>query len=450
MNYKILACAVICIYATCTLFLSCEKKDIADPENSSFSLIQEKILTKSCALSGCHASENEYSYAEHGLVLRSGEAYENLLNVAPQNHDAQHDGLLRVVPGNPDKSLLYKKIFCNNDQPLTYGNPMPIGSEPLSQGKVQYIRQWIEEGAPQTGLIDADVSLLDDPISVCGEMFSALEAPLQGEGYQVHIEPFSVAPNFEREIFVYKPLQNGSEFFVNRVKMKMRGSSHHFLVNSFEASTPPQVMPELNTFREIRNADGSLVQKTLDQMEYHRFLFANQTPEMDYHFPEGVGLRIPKEYNVDVNLHYINKTSLPIQGECYINLYEMSPDQVQHEATSLFLSNSNIKLPAQQKTILRKTFVTDKDINIFMLTSHTHKYGEVFQVQIKGGSRDGEILFTSTSWHHPPIKTFEEPVLLRKGEGLTMIVTYNNTTNHAINFGLSSEDEMAIIYGYYY
>jgi hypothetical protein len=30
------------------------------------------------------------------------------------------------------------------------------------------------------------------------------------------------------------------------------------------------------------------------------------------------------------------------------------------------------------------------------------------------------------------------------------VVTYNNTTNKIVNFGLTSEDEMNIIFGYYY
>ena len=44
----------------------------------------------------------------------------------------------------------------------------------------------------------------------------------------------------------------------------------------------------------------------------------------------------------------------------------------------------------------------------------------------------------------------DPPIVLQAGEGLTSVITYNNTTTHAISFGLTSEDEMGIIFGYYY
>jgi hypothetical protein len=85
-----------------------------------------------------------------------------------------------------------------------------------------------------------------------------------------------------------------------------------------------------------------------------------------------------------------------------------------------------------------------------MLTSHTHKLPERSEIQINGGERDGEVVYTSSTWHHPVTKTFDTPLEIKAGQGLRMIVTYNNTTNRTVNFGLTSEDEMAIIYGYYY
>jgi Copper type II ascorbate-dependent monooxygenase, C-terminal domain len=39
---------------------------------------------------------------------------------------------------------------------------------------------------------------------------------------------------------------------------------------------------------------------------------------------------------------------------------------------------------------------------------------------------------------------------IKKGEGLTSRITYNNFTDKLVKFGLTSEDEMGIIFGYYY
>ena len=65
-------------------------------------------------------------------------------------------------------------------------------------------------------------------------------------------------------------------------------------------------------------------------------------------------------------------------------------------------------------------------------------------------ARDGEVVYENADWHHPEIKLFDVPIQLNAGEGLTSIITYNNTTSAQVNFGLSSEDEMGIIFGYYY
>ena len=46
--------------------------------------------------------------------------------------------------------------------------------------------------------------------------------------------------------------------------------------------------------------------------------------------------------------------------------------------------------------------------------------------------------------------TYASPLVLRRGESLVSEVTFNNTTGRTIRFGLASEDEMAIVFGYYY
>jgi hypothetical protein len=71
-------------------------------------------------------------------------------------------------------------------------------------------------------------------------------------------------------------------------------------------------------------------------------------------------------------------------------------------------------------------------------------------IKIFGGPRNGEIIYTNTDWEHPLVKSFPTPIVLQPGEGLTSEVTYYNTSSVAVGFGLTSQDEMNIIFGYYY
>ena len=85
-----------------------------------------------------------------------------------------------------------------------------------------------------------------------------------------------------------------------------------------------------------------------------------------------------------------------------------------------------------------------------MLTSHMHYHGEKFVIQISGGPRNGEVVYDSRDWAHPAMLTLDQPLVLEVGQGLTSVVTYNNTTGVIVTFGLTSEDEMGIIFGYAY
>jgi len=119
-------------------------------------------------------------------------------------------------------------------------------------------------------------------------------------------------------------------------------------------------------------------------------------------------------------------------------------------ANSLDFSNQDLTLLAGKKTVVTKKFLFSKPTRVLMLTSHNHKLGEKFVIKIVGGARDGEVVYESTDWEHPLIKNFPVALEFQKNEGLMSEITYNNTTTKTVRFGLTSEDEMGIIFGYYY
>ena len=435
------------------LINGCRKTDEGAPksdENSTFAIIQRDILTPTCATSGCHASQNDGGYRQHQLVLEKSVAYASLVNAAPKNSNALKDGLLRVKPGKPDQSLLYHKLL---QTPLhhasDYGNPMPLGGRLLTTGQIEFIRKWIEAGAPLEGSV-VDAKVLQDTSRLKPEEFTALVPPATGKGIQLNVSPFQVSPNFEREIFVYKKLDNPAPLYVNRVQMKMRPNSHHLLIYQFAKDIPAHLVPAYDEVRDLRNPSGALNFNTLQVMGYQKYLFGSQTSLFEYSFPEGMALMLPANMAVDVNSHYVNKTNSSLWGEISVNFYTVDPATVKQTLTTLDLANTDISLPPGQRTIIKKDFLFKKRTHIVALTSHTHERGEKFIIRIKGGTRNGEIVYTSTDWHHPEVTRFDTPLVLNAGEGLTSEVTYNNTTNRTINFGLTSEDEMDIIFGYYY
>ena len=418
---------------------------------SSFSRIQS-IFASNCNV--CHtANPPAHVVGQPHPVpstpyLDDANAYDNLINAAPKNAAALADGLRQVVPGNSGKSLLLQKLQAwTNAAAARYGSPMPLGGNSLSLGQIEFIKRWIDDGAPRRG-DTVDAALLSNQTVPTSLPFVPLAVP--DRGYQLKAGPFTVVPKFERELFVYRSLGNSAPIFVSRIETKMRVNSHHQLLYTFNANTPRQLVPPVDVVRDIRNADGTMNFVNTLPMGYHTFFAGAMTPVGGYTFPVGVALQLPANAALDFNVHYVNSGSADIIGEAYANLHTVDAAQVQYIAKTLDLGNNSLVLPAGRRTVMTKTFTFNEATRILMLTSHMHKLGEKFVVRIRGGARDGEIVYQNTDWESPAIVTFDQPLVLSAGQGLTSEITYNNTTNLMVTFGLTSADEMGIIFGYYY
>ncbi len=412
---------------------------------ASFALLQSKIFSTNCL--ACHAAAGPFA-AQSGLILDPAVAYKNLINAPVKNGDAAADGLKQVVPGNADKSLLYQKLVQWDPRLAKhYGSAMPLGGTSLSVGQLEFVKRWINAGAPETGEV-ADPALLDDQTAPSYQAFTP--PPVPAQGVQLQAGPFQVQPKFERELFVYRQLNNPAPIFVSRIETKMRANSHHFLLYSYGSRTPSDAYPPYDQIRDIRNPDGTLNYVNMQAMAYQIFFGGSMTPTGGYTFPPGVALRMPANAALDMNVHYVNGGTDEITGEAYANLHTIDESQVQHVAGTLDLGNFSIFLPPKKRTTVTKTFTFGATTRIIMLTSHMHKLGERFVIRIKGGARDGEQVYENTVWDDPKIVTYDQPIVLQAGEGLTSEITYNNTTDRVITFGLTSEDEMGIIFGYYY
>ena len=427
---------------------SCKKnagKDDVGATNAkdSWAIIQEKILTPSCATSGCHASTSDPNFAQHNLILTSAVAYDNLVNSVSKNVAAKAAGLLRVKAGDYLNSLLYQKIDCQTAS--QYGALMPLGGPNLTLGQIEFIKQWIIKGAPKTGSI-VDEALLNNK-TACAQAFVALQAPSAVEGFQLTINPFTVFPNTEREVFVSRNTPNTSTVYINKIVMQGRTNSHHFVLYGFQNAA---LLPPVNSIRDLYNADASINVTTFTQMQNHIFLGGGTDVNTSYTFPAGVALKILPTTPLDLNAHYFNKQTISFTGENYINMYTVPQANVVKEAQSINFANYNFSIPANSRKTITTDFIFAKAVTVITLTSHFHKTGEKFQIKILGGTRNGEVVYENTDWEHPLVVNLTIPIQLKAGEGLTSVVTYNNTSARAINFGLTSEDEMNIIFGYYY
>ena len=419
---------------------------------SSYALIQGEIWDRDCT--SCHAAGTSFA-RQSDLVLTSDISYEQLLNREPKNSQARADGLLLVGDKGIEslvKSFLWEKINAADQEHFytdhpEYGSLMPLGSDFLTNGELEFIRKWIIAGAPEDGLV-ADISLLDDTTRFRELPFEPL--PIPENGYQFHVEPFEILPNRDREIFIYEELNNPEPIFVNRIEITMAPGSHHFILYNFHESMPAQFQPVPGLLRDIYDTDGNFIPANLFALQFHQFVQGTQWPNTFYSFPEGVALKLPANTGFDLNSHYANRTNQTVTGEVYANIHTVEESEVDKVAEILWLDNRDIVLPAGEVTTLSKTFIFNETRNVFQLWSHAHEHMTEFRVLIAGGDRDGELVYYTNDWEHPPILQLDPPLVMPPGTGFKLETTYDNFEDRTLGFGLLSTDEMMMLFGAYY
>ncbi|MFB3125634.1 MAG: hypothetical protein ACE1Z7_08660, partial [Woeseiaceae bacterium] len=121
--------------------------------------VQANVFNPSCIV--CHAGAN----APQGLRLDAANSFTNLVGVSSR----EDSSFFRVSPGNPDRSYLIHKL----EGTASVGEQMPFGGPPIPQSTIDFVRQWITDGAlPDSGgtpgMPPVVVSLTPDPDSIVG------------------------------------------------------------------------------------------------------------------------------------------------------------------------------------------------------------------------------------------------------------------------------------------
>lgn len=118
-------------------------EDAAMGDPVSFATVFNEVLEPmGCTAGYCHAGH------AGGMLMDSLEsAYDNLVNVETST-DTNCDVTMRVVPGDPDASMLWVRVRPQEDDCLTADQKMPPFSETgLTDAQLDLIHDWIATGA---------------------------------------------------------------------------------------------------------------------------------------------------------------------------------------------------------------------------------------------------------------------------------------------------------------
>jgi hypothetical protein len=106
-----------------------------DP-TATFTRVQTEIFTPTCAAIGCHDRLGR----QQDQQLTAGVAYSQTVG----RPSVEMPQLLRIAPGDPANSYLYRKITGAG---IT-GDRMPQGGPYLMDAQIKLVRDWIRRGAP--------------------------------------------------------------------------------------------------------------------------------------------------------------------------------------------------------------------------------------------------------------------------------------------------------------
>jgi hypothetical protein len=423
-------------------------------DDTTWHTIQSHVLGQNCT--NCHSTGTSFA-RQSGLVLTEDEAYNQLVDVAPKNSAANADGLSRVssVGGLPGlaQSFFWEKVNAPEqdhfyqDHP-SYGAIMPFGSPSLTNGELALVKEWILAGAPETGVV-ADPLLLDDTTRYEPPEFVALDPP--ENGIQFHLGPFDVWPSEvnDREFLYFEPYETTEDLFINQYEISYRPGSHHFILYNYPEG---QATPEPQVYRDVRNQQGfpnfaNALQ--LGRLFPFQFFVGTQTPFINYHLPKGVALRLPAGSGFDLNTHSVNRTGTTQVGEVYVNLHTVGLDEINLVADYANFGNSDINLPPNEITTISKTFTFGETRHILQMWSHSHEHTLEFRIEGVGGEHDGELLYWTNDWEHPPLLELDPPLSFEAGDQVRLVTTYNNWTDELIEFGPLSSDEMQFMFYIY-
>jgi cysteine-rich repeat protein len=411
---------------------SCAGCDALEVEyDATFEAIQALIFDSpvyDCSNDSCHGST-----LSGDLDLREGASFSQLVSVPTPNWAGNP---LRVFPGDQDPSLLYSKLaHATLGAPTipSTGTAMPSGGNPaLAPEHLEAIRLWIRGGAPETGVVAGTSELLGACLpSAAPNKIPQPDPPAAGTGVQFAQPGYDLLSQSERELcvssyydveasvpaqfkvpcpaFLQNPAVNpgGDCFAWNYNFLAQDPQSHHSIIHIYTGdfgTTDPGWGDWTCYGGDNDGADcdplnaaacpnggvcGGADQESLACLGYGPSDYGNagnnaptfggsqeSTSTNDY--PAGVYGLLPVKGIIVWNSHAFNLTNFDMQMEAWLNM-EFT-DTLTYLAEALF-DTKNIFLqnvePFQTKEYCdTHTFSGTETINLFELSSHTHRHGK--------------------------------------------------------------------------
>lgn len=439
-----------------------------DSFDSTFEAIRTVVFERhGCTANACHGSG-----AAGGLDLRADSAWRNLVG-AP----SQGSAMPRVEPRHVNRSFLFQKLAARTDPSLVVGTlpgqPMPLSGDAVSRDELEAIRLWIQGGAPETGSVADEfggshvADLLDACLPPAAPVeVPPLEPPAPGVGFQLEMPPYTIPANSESEVCFaeYIDLRDRvpARFLtpdrrfvrVNGVMARSDPNTHHLTLSFSRFEEDMVNAPEFGRWQCAD--DGPRAGADCDPLDpdacgshgHCRSTIRNNVACVGFGPPGGENGSTP-DGRVDFSTGRAGFfAEFPSHGIFYWNSHAFDltgEDLVHHHYTNVFLTDdlrfqsvslqdvSHLGIAAGTPPFTRATYCADYPLPqgtmLLGLTSHTHKRGERFTIDVKS---TGERLYDNPFWDDPVTVSYDPPRVFDSQEPADRTLHYCATYNNGV------------------
>jgi hypothetical protein len=259
---------------------------------------------------------------------------------------------------------------------------------------------------------------------------SLLAPPPESQGFQVMMEMDAPAAA-ETWQCVVMSMPNQDTVNINRVEHAQTAGLHHM---DLTALVSINLAPGRYDCTKLYADHPELMDQTT--------IYAAQSPTAKIDLGPGVVARVPPGLPVMFELHYVNATAKAVHVESRVNAYTIDAHAVTTTISGGALRRRHLDLPPHADTTSWARCVMDKDVDLLLLASHTHKLGRDVRIFSFDGSNSGAELYVNTMWATPNLQQFHPSVHLAAGTGLEVRCHYFNDTDATVNWGYLAADEM--------
>lgn len=285
----------------------------------------------------------------------------------------------------------------------------------------------------------------DEPVAPPPEgEYLGLQAPT--DGFRVKNRGSTIAPGADVEFCEVAELPGdpSETYYVRVAEFGNAAFSHHLIVTAAEPGSAADTK-----LREYAIGDSvpCLGSEQVFGNEGMSWVGGTQRPYQMIPYPPGVGREYRGGQRVVFDYHYYNTSREDVEARSAFNFHLGKAEDIKHLARRSQFTNYTIDTAPKAAGKFTGECKFKQDVMLGGITRHTHRWGTDYSVWFEGGARHREHIWTSTDWQHDTNHLFQQPLLVKQGEGLRFECNYQNNEDRALRFGTSATDEMCVLFG---